>query len=435
MKDMIGMLRRLKASLLGKISSKPGEHIDEKWVEQSRNFCLMPWIHLHVTQAGTATPCCQAPWDEEFAYGNVNKNSIEEIWNADTIGKLRLKMIDDKPDLRCERCYIKEKSGVFSLRKGTNMMYLHHLDRVRQTLQDGSVKNSHPIYFDIRFSNFCNFKCRICGPESSSSWYKEAKEFGYQLKDNQVHNAIFNEPAFFEKLKKYLPYAEEVYFAGGEPMLMHQQYQMLDLLLEAGNTDVLLRYSTNLSGFYYKQKSVLQYWKKFSNVKVYASLDDSGDRGDYQRKGQKWNEIVANRKLLKEECPHVKFFISPTVSILNVFHLPEFHRELIETGFIQLGDLIPSVLEEPYAYNIKALPELKKAEVKAEFEKHMEWLAAQSCENLELKNFVIKEYGHIVSFMLSADLSSYYPEFKKITIRLDELRKESLTSVIPELPD
>jgi radical SAM protein with 4Fe4S-binding SPASM domain len=66
---------------------------------------------LHITQYGTVTPCCQ-PWDQQNAFGDINKNSIEEIWNSSGMKKFRLKMLNNQPDGRCNGCYIKEKAGL-----------------------------------------------------------------------------------------------------------------------------------------------------------------------------------------------------------------------------------------------------------------------------------------------------------------------------------
>ncbi|MFT6199613.1 MAG: MoaA/NifB/PqqE/SkfB family radical SAM enzyme, partial [Vicingaceae bacterium] len=35
--------------------------LDAKTDKSDRNFCIMPWVHLHVSQNGNVIPCCQAP--------------------------------------------------------------------------------------------------------------------------------------------------------------------------------------------------------------------------------------------------------------------------------------------------------------------------------------------------------------------------------------
>ncbi|HHG83552.1 MAG TPA: hypothetical protein ENJ82_02285, partial [Bacteroidetes bacterium] len=126
-------------------------------------LCMMPWVHLHVTQTGHVTPCCQAPWQAERAFGSVNESAVAEIWNGNAIKKFRKNMLAGKPDPRCQACYDKEKDGFRSLRHVTNQDYGHHVDLLQATAPSGHLPEAKPIYLDIRFSNICNFKCRICG--------------------------------------------------------------------------------------------------------------------------------------------------------------------------------------------------------------------------------------------------------------------------------
>ena len=98
---------------------------------------------------------------EETAFGNINRENIAQIWNGK---KWRLsgktwRMVFLTNDARVLR---KGKQGLQSLRQITNKNYFHHYDRVNQTLKDGQIPGTTPVYFDIRFSNVCNLRCRIC---------------------------------------------------------------------------------------------------------------------------------------------------------------------------------------------------------------------------------------------------------------------------------
>jgi hypothetical protein len=101
--------------------------------------------------------------------------------------------------------------------------------------------------------------------------------------------------------------------------------------------------------------SRFDYWKKFSNVFLCASLDGTEKRGEYQSKEQDWSEVVDHIQTIRKEYPHIDFMIAPTVNVFKAFHLPDFHREWVEKGWIDVSEFFPSVLEEPKMYNIKIL--------------------------------------------------------------------------------
>ena len=122
----------------------------------------MPWVHTHVWPSGKAFPCCMS--DSTVEYGNLNNNSLFEIWNNEKYRQLRQNMLNDKETQECSRCYEMEKSNVYTLRNMVNQYYEHHWDRVESTSLDGSVEELNMGYMDIRVSNICNFRCRSCSP-------------------------------------------------------------------------------------------------------------------------------------------------------------------------------------------------------------------------------------------------------------------------------
>ena len=107
----------------------------------------MPWIHTHVWPSGKAFPCCMS--DSTVEYGNLNDNSLEEIWNNKKYRQLRKNMINDDETYECRRCYEMEKSNVFTLRQMVNKYYIEHWDRVVQALLGHSSLNTTQIYLSV----------------------------------------------------------------------------------------------------------------------------------------------------------------------------------------------------------------------------------------------------------------------------------------------
>jgi sulfatase maturation enzyme AslB (radical SAM superfamily) len=141
-----------------------------------------------------------------------------------------------------------------------------------------------------------------------------------------------------QQMQEHIPYLEQVYFAGGEPLIMKEHYTLLEKLIDAGKTDVRIQYNTNFSELRFKDKHVFEYWKHFKNVSVGASLDASGARAELMRKGTDWQQTVDNRQRMMEEVPHVDFYVSATVSTMNVLHVLDFHKAWTELGLIRAKD-------------------------------------------------------------------------------------------------
>lgn len=393
-------------------------------LKDSKTFCIYPWIHLHAYPTGEAYPCCHAEMGVGQV-GNCRTNTLEEIWRDQPMAQLRKDMLSETPNAACGRCYEQEASGFFSGRKSANKHHGHHVKKLE----------SNPFemtYWDIRFSNLCNLKCRSCGHIFSSQWYQDqAKLAGGDWKDrNTVLNyAGRTETDMWSQLEPHLDYVEQIYFAGGEPLLMEEHYRILDELVRRKRFDVRLIYNTNFTHTDLKGQSVFEYWKQFDSVAVGASLDDSGARGEYIRKGTDWAVVEQNRKDMLRICPEVDFYISPTLSIMNAWHLPDFHREWVEQGLIRAQDLNVNILQDPTYYRIDIAPIKYKQLLRVKFEQHIEWLKTQG----DSLGRATQGFESAVSFMMATDNTHLIDTFWRKTHDLDAIRKEQMLDVIPEL--
>ena len=118
-------------------------------------------------------------------------------------------------------------------------------------------------------------------------------------------------------MMEHIDDVEQIYFAGGEPLMMKEHYFILDELEKRKRFDVRLIYNTNFTVTSLKDRDVFSYWKKFDSVSVGASLDGMGKHGEYIREGTNWGEVELNRRRMMQECPNADFYISATLSILN----------------------------------------------------------------------------------------------------------------------
>jgi organic radical activating enzyme len=393
---------------------------------ESENFCMLPWIHLHAWPDGSAFPCCLAR--AAHPVGNFKQKTMREIWNDTDMREIRRNMLDDKPCRQCEDCYEQEAAGFASMRNNSNKAFGQHMDLVEQTLPDGTSPDMKLHYWDVRFSNICNLKCRSCGSIFSSRWYDDdVKLFGKALRP-RVQFAGRHSEDVWEQMQEHIPYLEQIYFAGGEPLIMEEHNRILKLLIEKGNTQVRLIYNTNLTELKFKRESVLELWKHFPSVCVAASLDDMGERAAMIRSGTDWAQVEQNIRDLKRECPHIDFMISPTLSMMNIWNFVPFHRYMIDQGFIEPKDFNLNILQGPAEYRIDVLPEEIKLQFKKQFEEHIEWLRPRDPINRATGGF-----EGAVAFMMSTDNSKLLPDFWETVSDLDWSRNERLIQVVPEL--
>ncbi len=368
-------------------------------------YCLMPWIHLHVGYNGNAMACCVS----SIKYGNINQETVADLWSSEKMENIRTKFLSGESDNRCQVCINRELSGAKSLRQETFEKY-----------PDVKIEQVElPFYFDIRFSNVCNFKCRTCWHGASSKWFEDAKLLKATAGNKAIIKNIKDYNAFIKKNGLAILNAKEIYFAGGEPLVTEEHYLLLQFLLDHQKTDVNLRYNTNFSVLTFKEYDVLTFWSKFSNVEVMASIDESADLGEYIRKGLDWNLFLANRKKL-DNHPHITFKIAPTVSVFNVSTLPQFYETCVRLKLIKPNDFYLNILDRPKHFNIKVLPLDRKEKIKANY---IEWLEEKRITGLP--KLIENQFFEVLNFMLKDDYSKHYPTLVEVNHKLDAIREES----------
>jgi organic radical activating enzyme len=404
---------------------KPVELSDREQflLKDSKTFCIYPWIHLHAYPTGEAYPCCHAEMGVGQV-GNCRSNTLEEIWTDQPMQKLRADMLSETPNAACGRCYEQEASGFFSGRRSANKHHGHHVKKIE-------TAPFEMTYWDIRFSNLCNLKCRSCGHIFSSQWYQDQARLAGG--DWKLHNSVLNyagrtETDMWTQLEPHLDYVEQIYFAGGEPLLMEEHYRILEELVQRGRTDVRLIYNTNFTHTDLKGRSVFEYWKQFDSVAVGASLDDCGARAEYIRKGTNWSTVELNRAEMIQVCPNVDFYISPTLSIMNAWSLPDFHRDWVEKGLIRAQDLNVNILQDPPHYRIDIATVDYKQKLAEKWLKHIEWLQPQDRLGRATQGF-----ESAIAFMMATDNTQLLDTFWRKTHELDSIRNETCLTVIPEL--
>jgi radical SAM protein with 4Fe4S-binding SPASM domain len=411
------------------------------------NFCVAPWMHLHVINDGKAFACCQTPLREENSFGNVKEHRLIEIVNSDRAKEMRKDMIQGRSlPQSCERCTSKESVGLNSMRTGFNSKWYDTVkDSINSTSNDGTISKLQLKYWDFRFSNYCNLACVTCSPLFSTQWSDEWIKLHPEAVKYSETRLIDLEKAniFWEDIAQNLDYMKEIHFAGGEPLMMPEHWKILKLLDERKKYDVELRYSTNGTTLGRDKDDVLSYWKKFRYVHLSLSIDGEGDAFEYIRYKGKWKSTFANLKRIRESGV-VDYWFHPTVSILNIFRLTELHEVLhkadlmplksihkhtgfnIENYWVDRFHLNP--LFTPDYYSITVLPASLKEQAADKITKYGKKLEADT-------GIPFSGWQNIIDFMYREDNSVLYDNFVWRSKQIDNIRNNNIFKINPELKE
>ncbi len=399
--------------------------LDKDKLLKSKTFCMIPWTHLHTWPDGRVLTCCMSDMNDSM--GNLKDMSLEQAWNSKQQKQLRKDLLDGKASKICKRCYEQERHDINTTRTWANEKLNHHWDTVESTKQDGTVDKVNLPYIDFRFSNLCNFKCRTCGPDLSSSWYEDHNKMWGGGADTKIIRPYKDEKRFWEVVEPYIDGLEEVYFAGGEPLIMEEHYRILQRLVEKKMFHVRLKYNTNFSQVIFKGVDVFKEWDKFEYVEIGASLDATHKRGEYLRAGQSWDQVEENRKNVFEKCPRAFFFVATCVDVFNSFHVSDFHMDWIKRGWVGPHSLL-NPLQTPEYLRVQILPKEMKEQLAEKWTKAQQWMN-------ENTNADHKRYESMISYLYEADGTDKIEEWLRITNKLDNLRKENWRDIFPELLD
>jgi MoaA/NifB/PqqE/SkfB family radical SAM enzyme len=399
----------------------------------SDTICVIPWVHLNITPQGKVRHCCVGTDYNNYA-GDLAVNTVEEIFNSEYMQKLRLQMLaGEKPSI-CSKCYETENSGGASSRIIHNNFFKGKIPTLPEiTNVDGTVDSVDLSYWDFRFSNLCNYKCRSCSPESSSSWVNDAKAIEWFNKEeyDKVTN-IDSSYLNISLLEKYLNKLRKIYFSGGEPLLIDEHWQILDMLDQHKKYYVILTYNTNLSKLTYNNKSVIDYWKKWGKFAwVWPSIDEIDERAELIRSGTNWKQLEEN--LI--EVSKIDIMLDPSISVsnMNVFRLPQIIDRLISIGVVSekrnYQNFNLNIIEHGAHLNVSTLPEHQKHSIK---ENLLDYIQQYK---IKYQVDILDKFLHLFWHLSQPQNVGYVLAFQNFTKAIDKVRNENTTKVIPELEE
>ena len=303
----------------------------------NRNFCPMPWTGLMYNVDGTVKNCIRSAG----TIGNLKNNSIEEILHGSINLQTQHHMSDNQPGNDCYTCYDLEKDKTGFDIISDRIFYIRELKQI--PLDTYRVGNHDLHAIDVRWTNLCNFNCVYCGPKFSSRW---ADELNIKI-DHPPQSQ-------FDNFKKYIfdnaKTLKHVYLAGGEPLLMKENLELLELLKQV-NPTVKLRINTNLSK---TNTHVFDQICKFENVHWTISVETMEKEFEYIRHGGNWMDFLENLQKIKQLNHKISFnMLWFLLNYNSVFECVDYLKNL---GFHNNSFIIGALLTPEYL-NIRHLPE------------------------------------------------------------------------------
>jgi MoaA/NifB/PqqE/SkfB family radical SAM enzyme len=340
--------------------------ITAKQVLTNKCFCPMPWAGLMYNFDGTVKNCIRSAGP----IGNVKNNSIEEILHGAVNADTQQSMLQDQPGSNCYPCYelegSKQKHNIVSDR----IFYIKELKRIPLDVYRPGNHELNAI--DVRWSNLCNFACVYCSPEYSSQWASELKVFAITPDNTQKEN-------FKKYIFDHAPQLKHVYLAGGEPLLMKENLELLERLQQT-NPDVNLRINTNLSKV---DTKVFDLICEFKNVHWTVSVETMDDEFEYIRYGGHWQDFLDNLSRIKQLDHKISFnMLWFLLNYKSLFDCVDFFRA---QGFHPNSFVIGALLT-PLHLNIRHLPNTVLKSLEAvlvdRIEQHPGYLLEDSYTNL-----------------------------------------------------
>jgi len=339
-------------------------------------LCMAPWVHTYLSPQTERRMCCASREpaqsfkqyiDTDAGTGEYSPETLEEHWNNEHMRSVRRRMMNGETLPECDVCNNKLlNTDVY--RDYFWHLFKHYYDSVWETTDEDGHTSMKPVSWDYRFSNLCNFKCRMCGDMLSSSWESEQRKNNminwHDPKNNWMKPDIRKQISEFQdtQIEKEFSDAveehrvEEIYWVGGEPLMYEQHWRYMKRIVELGDGPRLYaRYNTNLSRV--KYKSIDLFDDILSNIRdwqICASLDGTGTIGEYIRTGLDYNQWLENfQRATKYARYKRQVRLDFTLTLPGLFEVENIQKLSVELGVDILAKVIfsfgPDILLSPLA--------------------------------------------------------------------------------------
>lgn len=368
------------------------------------NFCILPFISIESSTTGWARACCYNKKHIETSRGrhlNLKDDSISDIFYSDAMNELREEFLRNEKPKTCDTCWKVEAAGGKSKRLLNN-------EKFKVFLNKSDHNNPVIRFLDLKLGNICNLKCRICHTSCSSKLMNEEIT---ATTDNENRLKLIAErermswprdnTQFWDSVKSNLKDVYTIYFAGGEPLLIEEHFDLLRYCVEMKESKKInLDYNTN--GTQYPLDAIENIWPHFRKVNLSFSIDGLNEKYEYQRHGAKWDQVSENIKKIHAVRDNSKWLqtqLCLTVSILNVLDIID---TLVWAQQIKFDTVFLNLLHTPTHLCIKNIKQSQKIKIKNQIENQIEKIHNDDLKN-QLKtmiNFMMQDAENLTNTLI-----------------------------------
>jgi sulfatase maturation enzyme AslB (radical SAM superfamily) len=440
----------------------------------SSTFCVLPWIHVATRPNGDARLCCGSNASQahtgvmdaglvkknDGVAANFGKESLSSAWNNDYMKDVRVTMLAGKIPTSCNKCFEEEENGIVSKRVWETYYWDNEGVSLEQLVQDTAVDGTVPPvirYLDLRLGHTCNLKCIMCTPHDSSRWVQDHAKLVEKTKSKIVLQQInwdkqnfdnnwYEKPELWEEIFLQIPNIQQLYFAGGEPLMIKEHRRFLEEIIRRGYADkITVRYNSN---GVLVDDAIIEIWSKFREVRFAFSIDAIGDRNHYIRYPVDWSETEVALEKLDNTPDNIKVGIACAVQIFNIKHIIDFAKWKVQKNFKKInffevfgieaggGLLNMHMLYIPTFLSARILPKEDKEQLRKDILDFKQWLwdNYRQDDDFWLHNpNGWNRWESILKFIEAEDHSHLLPEFYEYVTNLDSIRGTDAKSIFPEL--
>jgi len=437
-------------------------------------FCALPWIHVATRPNGDARLCCGSNASqatkgildaglvkkENGEPANFGTDTLTSAINNEYMRDVRTTMMQGLIPLSCAKCFEEETNGMISKRLWENFYWeqegIDFGELISNTQDDGSIP---PVisYLDLRLGHNCNLKCVMCTPHDSSRWTQDYNKLINITKSpiilkqvnwdgDKFNNTWYERPEFWNEVFEQIPNIKQLYFAGGEPLMIKEHKRFLEEIVSKGYAaNITIRYNSN---GVLVDDNIINIWSQFKEVRFAFSIDALEDRNHYIRYPVSWSEITTALHKLDNTPDNIKVGIACAVQIFNVKHIIDFAKWKIQQNFKKInmfkvagsevggGIINMHMLYIPTFLSARILPDADKAQLRKDILDFKQWLWDHYRQD---DDFWIhnpngwNRWEGILKFVESENHSHLLPDFKEYTTNLDSIRNTNAKEIFPEL--